>query len=158
MENQKLSQRTETVESTDGFLHIIRDVGSGLSSFKIAIANLLKTTAPMVFGGQAVPKSATITFSATASFNLNSGNSQQMTLTSSLTSLAVTNKQNGGSYLIYLIQDATGGRTIPTPDVSLGSKTDNSSNFSTDINAVNIININVRPDGTTYYTVETYIP
>ena len=111
-----------------------------------------------VFGSQATGGSETVSFSATPTFDLDDGNSQQMTLTGNLTSLSLTNKENGGSYLIYLIQDATGSRTIPTPDSSFGNETDNSASFVTDANAVNLINVNVRPDGTTYYTVETYTP
>lgn len=110
------------------------------------------------FAGQATGGHSIESFSATKTFNLDNGNSQEMTLTSNVTSLTLSNKVNGGSYLIYLIQDVTGSRTIPTPDSTFGNKTDNSADFVIDANAVNLINVNVRPDGTTYYTVETYTP
>lgn len=97
-------------------------------------------------------------FSSTPNFNLNNGNSQKMILTGNLTSLTLSNKLNGGSYLIYLVQDATGSRTIPTPDSTFGSETDNSADFKTDPNSVNMININVDADGITFYTIETYTP
>ncbi len=116
------------------------------------VANNLKVN------GQATGGDSTISFSATASFNFNNGNSNKMILTGNLTSLSVTQKVDGGSYLIYLKQDATGGRTIPTPDSSFGTKTDNSADFVTASNAVNIINVNVDPDGDTFYTVETITP
>lgn len=121
----------------------------------MAIAGMLEAFS---FGGQATGGSKIVTFSAVASFDLNDGNSQQMTLTGNLTSLSLTHKVVGGSYLIYLIQDAVGGRTIPAPDSSFGTETDNSAAKVTVANAVNIININVRPDGTTYYTIETKTP
>lgn len=110
------------------------------------------------FGGQANGGYSVESFSATKTFNLNNGVSQEMTLTGNVTSLTLSNKANGGSYLIYLIEDGTGGRTIPTPDSTFGSKTDNSADFVTTANAVNMINVNVRPGGATYYTVETYTP
>lgn len=110
------------------------------------------------FGGQANGGYSVESFSATKTFNLNNGVSQEMTLTGNVTSLTLSNKANGGSYLIYLIEDGTGGRTIPTPDSTFGSKTDNSADFVTTANAVNIINVNVRPNGTTYWTLETYTP
>lgn len=110
------------------------------------------------FGGQANGGYSVESFSATKIFNLNNGVSQEMTLTGNVTSLTLSNKVNGGSYLIYLIEDGTGGRTIPTPDSTFGNKTDNSADFITTANAVNIINVNVRPNGTTYWTLETYTP
>lgn len=115
-------------------------------------------TEAFTFGGQANGGSSVESFSATKTFNLNNGVSQEMTLTGNVTSLTLSNKLNGGSYLIWLIQDGTGGRTIPTPDSTFGNVTDNSASFVTTANAVNIINVNVRPNGATYYTVETYTP
>jgi hypothetical protein len=108
------------------------------------------------FGGQAAGGIEVVTFSPTASFDLDNGNSQVMTLLGNLSSLNVTSKVNGGSYLIYLKQDGAGGRIIPTPGASFGAKTDNSADFITTSNGVNLININVDPSGITYYTIETY--
>ena len=111
------------------------------------------------FGGQANGGYSVESFSATKTFNLNNGVSQEMVITGNITSLSLSNKVNGGSYLIYLVQNGTGGYTIPTPDSTFGSETDNSAPaFITTANAVNIINVNVRPNGTTYWTLETYTP
>ena len=111
------------------------------------------------FEGQATGGDFAKTFAAAASFDLDNGNSQEMTITANVTSLALTNKVNGGSYLIYLIQDGTGGWTMPVPDSSFGNETDNSAPaFITTANAVNLINVNVRSNGTTYWTLETYTP
>lgn len=107
------------------------------------------------FSNQANVSGNTVTFSATATFNLDNGNVQEMTLTGDITSLSLSNKANGGTYIIYLIQDATGGRAIPTPDSTFGTKTTNSADFTTAANGVNIITVNVRPGGTTYYSIET---
>ena len=114
--------------------------------------------AAFAFGGQASGGVKIKSFSSTPIFDLNDGNIQEMTLTNNVTSLTLDHNVNGGSYLIYLIQDTTGSRTIPTPDSTWGNKTDNSANFVTSANAVNFINVNVRPNGTTYYTIETYTP
>ena len=110
------------------------------------------------FGGQANGGYSVESFSATKIFNLNNGVSQEMVITGNITSLSLSSKANGGSYLIYLVENGTGGYTIPTPDSTFGSKTDNSADFVTTANAVNLINVNVRPNGTTYYTIETYTP
>jgi len=114
--------------------------------------------AAFAFGGQATGGAKIKSFSSTPTFDLNDGNSQEMTLTNDLTSLTLSYKVNGGSYLIYLIQDVIGSRTIPTPDSTWGNKIDDSANFVTSANAVNLINVNVRPNGTTYYTIATYTP
>lgn len=153
----KLISRADDDELTFSLVNLTtnRSVSWPDISGLIAVNGMLEA---FKFGGQATGGSYTASFAATASFNLNNGNSQQMTLTGNLTSLELTNEVNGGSYLIYLIQDATGSRTIPTPDSSFGNKTDNSVDFVTASNAVNLINVNVRPDGTTYYTIETYTP
>jgi hypothetical protein len=121
----------------------------------MAVAGMLDA---FQFGGQANGGYSVESFSATKTFDLNNGVSQEMVITGNITSLTLSNKVNGGSYLIFLVQNATGGYTIPTPDSTFGGKTDNSADFVTDANAVNIINVNVRPNGTTYYTVETYTP
>lgn len=104
---------------------------------------------------QAVAGTNTHTFAQNLTFDMDNGNVQQTTITNDVLSLAITNEVNGASYLIYLIQDGVGGHAIPTPGASFGTVTDSSSAFVTAANDVNIININIRPDGTTYYTVET---
>jgi hypothetical protein len=131
-----------------------------LNSLYVVLADVDQTkSGNLKIGGQATGGDSSESFSATKTFDLDDGNAQEMTLTANVTSLTLDNKVNGGSYLIYLIQDATGGRTIPPPDSTFGNKTDNSvSDFVTDSNAVNIINVNVRPNGTTYWTLETYTP
>ena len=113
-------------------------------------------TSAALFYGQVTGGSSTESFSATKTFDMNDGNTQQMTLTGNVTSLTLSNKVAGSSYLIYLIQDGTGSRTIPAPDSTFGTQTDNSvSAFITALNDINIINVNVRPDGTTSWTLET---
>jgi len=77
-----------------------------------------------------------------------------MLVTGNITSVDITNKVNGGSYIFYLTQDAVGGHTIPALGVSFGKATD-STLFTTVANGVNIINVNVDPDGNTFYTLVT---
>jgi hypothetical protein len=109
-------------------------------------------------GDQVVPGSHTQTFSATPTFDFDNGNVQQITLTGNITSWGISNDLPAGSYTIFFIQDATGGRTIADPTGP--TETDNSIvNFVTTANAVNIVNIFVTPAGTSYWSlVETITP
>lgn len=78
----------------------------------------------------------TVTDAATITFNLNSGNKQQVTMAASGRVLAISNGQNGQVFTTILIQDATGGRyptffsTIKWPSATAptltsgGTKTD----------------------------------
>ena len=102
-------------------------------------------------GGQITPGSYTITPSATPVFNCNNGNIQQMSVTANVTSWTITNAVAGGSYKLYLKQDATGGRTIA--NATGATKTKYSLPFVTTANADNIINIEVKPDGTIYWSI-----
>lgn len=110
-------------------------------------------------GSQVVPGSHTQTFSATPTFDFDNGNVQQITLTGNITSWSITNDLPGGSYTIFFIQDATGGRTIADP-TGIDAETDNSIvNFVTAANSVNVVNIFVTPAGTSYWSlVETITP
>jgi hypothetical protein len=109
----------------------------------------------VLFKQQAGVKGKTIVFTATPTFDLNDGNVQKMIITANVTSLTISNKVNAGSYRIFLTQNATGGYTIPVPGASFGTKTDNAADLITAANDVNIIDITVDPDGTTFYSVET---
>jgi len=104
-----------------------------------------------LFGGQVRGGSKIVTFSATPTFNLNEGNSQQITLTANITSWTLSNALAGSSYGLYFKQDATGGWSIP--DCSAGTKTKNSGDFTTAPNDENIVNVIVKPDGTIYWSV-----
>lgn len=108
------------------------------------------------FKGQATVQGATISFSATPTFNFDSGNVQKMIVTGTVTSLSISNELDAGSYRIFLEIDSVASPAIPTADATFGTMTDNS--VSAPINAdndVNIYDITVDPDGTTYYSIET---
>ena len=94
------------------------------------------------------------TFTATPVFDMNNGNYQKMILTGDVTSLTLSNKENGSAYVIVLQQDATGNRAIATPDATFGTRTKNSEEFSLDGDDKNIINVFVDPDGATAYSIE----
>jgi len=51
----------------------------------------------------------------TVTINFNEGNIQHLTMTGNVTSLSFSNIRSGATYIIYLIQDATGGRTLTVP-------------------------------------------
>lgn len=95
------------------------------------------------------------TFSAAITFDLDNGNIQKMPLTAN-TVPSLSNKVNGGTYIIIFETNATGGYSI-SPDSSFGTKTDNSmdSVTSATANAKYIYTIVVEPDGDTFYTIET---
>lgn len=109
-----------------------------------------------LFKKQATVQGATISFSATPTFNFDSGNVQKMIVTGTITSLSISNELNAGSYRIFLEIDSVASPAIPTADATFGAMTDNS--VSAPINSdndVNIYDITVDPDGTTYYSIET---
>lgn len=110
----------------------------------------------ILFKKQATVQGATISFTATPTFNFDSGNVQKMIVTGTVTSLSISNELDSGSYRIFLQQDGTGGHAVPTPDASFGTITDNSvSSAITAADGVNIYDIAIDPDGTTYYSIET---
>ncbi len=105
---------------------------------------------------QITVQGATISFSATPTFNFDSGNVQKMIVTGTVTSLSISNELNSGSYRIFLEIDSVASPAIPTADATFGTMTDNS--VSNPINAdndVNIYDITIDPDGITYYSIET---
>lgn len=144
----KLSGRSETFTSTGGFVHIVKS----LTSFKIAIENIFKTTAAIIFGGQANSASLTVSFSASQTFNINSGNNQKMLVTAS-TNVGISNEQPG-TVILELEIDSVGSPII-TPNANLGTVMDNSAAFINADNDINIITVYINPDGAKRYTVNT---
>lgn len=126
---------------------------------KLQVNGAAKITGTLTVIGQAVGGYTTKTFSATPTFNFNQGNSQQLTLTGNLTSWTISNDLPAGSYVIYLIQDSTGSRTIPDP-TGIDYEGNNSiASFDTTANAINIVNVFIMPDGTSIWSlVETINP
>jgi hypothetical protein len=108
------------------------------------------------FNGQVVGGSHTKSFSATPEFDFADGNTQQITLTANITSWTIANELPAGAYTIYFTQDGTGGWAIPDP-TGIDAETDNSiADFLTTPDSENIVNVFVKPDGTTYWSlVET---
>ena len=110
------------------------------------------------FSGQVKGGDIDDSFSATKTFNMDNGNMQKMTITGNITSLALSNKSNGSSYLIVLEMGGAGSYTIPTAGASFGTITDNavaSGDFPTTVGSKLIYTINVEPDGDTHYSIET---
>jgi len=96
-------------------------------------------------------------FSATKTFDMDNGNMQKMSVTSNVTSLALSNKVSGSSYLIILEIAGSGGYTIASPAASFGTQTDNSvdnADWPTTVGSKIIINVNVEPDADTHYSCE----
>ena len=112
-------------------------------------------TPKAIFNGQVAVVGITISFTATPTFNLDSGNVQKMILTANVTTLTVSNELDSGSYRVYLTEDGTGGHTLPTPDSSWGDEMDNSAPFKTGANEINLIDIAVDPDGNKLFSVNT---
>ena len=101
---------------------------------------------------QAHGGSNTKTFSASATFDADDGNNQQMEVTAS-TTIALTNELPG-TYIITL-EINTGTPPTITIGASLGTVMDNSADLINTDNDINIITILVRPDGAKYYTINT---
>jgi hypothetical protein len=108
--------------------------------------------------GQAKGGATTVSYSATASFDMNDGNIQKMVMTGNVTSFALTNKVNGSSYRIIFEIGGAGGYTLPTPAASVGTATDNAvenGDFPSTVGSKIIYDITVEPDGDTFHSVET---
>lgn len=100
-------------------------------------------------------RSLAIPFSANPTFDVKGVWVQEMPLTGN-TIPSLTNKRNGGTYYTFFVTDGVGGWSI-APDVSYGTKTDNSLDAVTSAvaNAIYIYTIVVKSDGATYYTIES---
>lgn len=149
----------DTFGSRYGLKFFVDDNASFIEGMRIDPDGNLLIGGNILADGQITVQGKVVTFTATPTFDLDDGNVQEMILTSNVTSLTLSNKLDAGNYLIYLIQDGTGGHTIPTPDSSWGDPTDNSvdpSNFLTGANDRNLINVAVSPSGFTEYSIETH--
>ena len=146
MANEKVTDRAATATSTGGFLHIVKS----LTSYKIAIENLFKTTAAIIFGGQAHSASYVKTFSASATFNANDGNNQKMAVTGD-TTIALSNEQPG----VFIVKLIISTGTPPTITIgnSFGDPLDNTPSFITANGDTNTITVVVDGDGLKEYTI-----
>lgn len=66
----------------------------------------------------------------TKAINWNNGDQQKVTLTGNVT-FSFSNVVAGRTYLLYLVQDGTGGRTCTFPTSSPAVRTSNNTNFGT---------------------------
>jgi hypothetical protein len=120
------------------------------------INNLLQTLlGKKIFSGGANAGSNSKTFSATPTFSATDGHVHRMPVTGNVVP-TLSNKQNGDTYIIEFVINATGGYSI-TPDSTFGMKTDNSVDAVTSAvaDAVYLFTVIVAPTGTTYYTIES---
>ena len=104
--------------------------------------------------GQAAVQGKTISFTATPTFNFSTGtNNQQMPVEGNVTTFATSNELNAGNYDVWLVNDATPGRTVvaPTgwPDEIPGGDT-----HDTAANAVNLYQFKVSPSGLKRYIIK----
>jgi len=109
------------------------------------------------FKSQAVPNSDTNdtikTFTATPTFNFNDGHSQQMTLAGNVTTFATSNESAGGFYMVWIINDATAGRTVAAP--TGWTKMTDSDDHNTDASAINLYQFFTNPGNTLkYYAIK----
>ena len=115
----------------------------------LAVAGMLNAFS---YGGQAHGGSYVKAFSATATFDANDGNNQEMIVTAS-TTIAIENELPG-TYIITLEIDSGAAPTINI-DASIGTPVDNNATIINADNDINIITLVVRPNGTKYYTINT---
>lgn len=88
---------------------------------------------------------ATVSYSATPTFDLNNGLTQVITLTGNVTSSTIINGQAGQHVTFVIIQDGTGGRTFAWPSNVYGAMVVNPN-----INGMSIQKL-VTYDGTNFY-------
>lgn len=104
------------------------------------------------FLGQASANDDTVkTFSATQTFNFNEGNDQEMPVTGNVTSFATSNSVGSANYKVWLINDATAGRTVAAP--TGWTKASSSDDHDTAADAINLYQFFTRPGGTKYYSI-----
>lgn len=105
------------------------------------------------FEGQAVGGDRTIGYSASMTFNMNDGNTQQVTVTGNIASWTISNAQQGGAYTVYFIQDATGGHTIADPTGITHKMNESLPGFDTSPDGITVVNIFIRPDGGSMWSI-----
>lgn len=95
--------------------------------------------------------SVIISFSATPTFDLSNGNDWEMPITGNVTSFATSNSVGSCNYKIWLINDATPGRTVVAP--TGWTKTASSDDHVDDADAINLYQFFTRPGGEKYYSI-----
>lgn len=106
------------------------------------------------FSGQAHANNAAgviISFSATPTFDFDNGNDQEMPVTGNVTSFSVSNVVGSANYSVWLINDATPGRTVAAPTGS--TEMASSDTHDTAANAINLYQFKTRPGGTLYHSI-----
>jgi len=91
-------------------------------------------------------------FSATPIFDFNAdGNDQQMFLSGNITAFSTANEAGSANYSIWIINDATAGRTVSAPVgwTIMASSDDHDGSA----NAENLYQFKTRPDGEKKYTI-----
>lgn len=92
----------------------LRDLTQSASRFLNGFINLVGSAskAAMTITGQAAVNMQTLTDGATITWNMNQGNMATVTLAGNRTVAAPTGLINGGTYMLVVVQDATGTRTL----------------------------------------------
>jgi len=104
------------------------------------------------FLGQASANDDTIKlFSATPTFDFDEGNDQEMPVTGNVSAFAVSNVVGSANYSVWLINDATPGRTVAAPTGS--TEMASSDTHDTAANAINLYQFKTRPGGTLYHSI-----
>ena len=104
------------------------------------------------FLGQASANDDTVqSFSATPTFNFNNGNDQEMPVTGNVTAFATSNEVGSANYKVWLINDATAGRTVAAP--TGWTKAASSDDHNTAANSINLYQFFTRPGGEKYYSI-----
>lgn len=105
------------------------------------------------FPGQVTVHGKTIDFTATPTFNFtDGGNNQQMPVEGNVTTFATSNELNAGNYDVWLVNDATPGRTVATPTgwtlIPGGDTHDDAAN------AINLYQFKMSPSGLKRYIIK----
>ena len=104
------------------------------------------------FLGQASANDDTVqSFSATPTFDFDNGNDQEMPVTGNVTSFSTLNSVGSANYKVWLVNDATAGRTVAAP--TGWTKAASSDDHDTAANTINLYQFFTRPGGSKYYSI-----
>ena len=121
--------------------------GSTIKMSLNATSGLLNIFGNLLIIGQATTNDDTVkTFTATPEFDFDEGNDHQMTLTGNVTAFTTTNELGSANYDVWLINDATPGRTVASP--TGWTEIPGGDTHDTSADAINLYQFKTSPDGT----------
>lgn len=147
--NDSAVQANTSKVSYDDAGNVVLLTGNQTVAGEKTLSNNLKVNA-QAHGGDTLEG-----FSASKEFDADDGNNQEMEVTAS-TAISITNELPG-TFLIWLPINSGASPGI-TPDASLGTKANNSDDFSDVDGDINLVTIAVSNSGIKIYTITVITP